>query len=88
MQISFSIDLGSQKLSPYRLWGTRKTELVAEACVCLVGVALDKISHRIARTSTVHDLLSRVVRIDYVGPRDVAEIFTFFQLLSRLANLQ
>ena len=51
-------------------------------------MAFDKIRYRVAGAAAVHDLLSRVVRVDDVSPGNVPKIFAFFQLLSWFTNLK
>jgi hypothetical protein len=72
----------------YRLWRAGEAELVAEAAVCLVGVALHQVGHRVLRAPAVHHLLRRVVRVDDVRPGHVAEKLALFQLLDRFAELR
>jgi hypothetical protein len=71
----------------HRLRGAGEAELVAEACLGLVGVALDQVGHGAARAPAVHHLRRAVVRVQDVGPGDVAEEFTSLKLLHRLAQL-
>ena len=72
----------------YRLGRAGEAELVAEPALCLVGVALHKVRHRVTGAAAVHHLGRAVVRVHDVGPRDVAEIFASLQLLDGLAYLR
>jgi len=77
--LPFTLDL--------RLWGAGKAELVAEARLGLVGVALHQVRAGVTRTSAVDDLLGGVVRVDNVGPGHVPEVLAPLQLLHGLAEL-
>ena len=72
----------------YRLGRAGEAELVAEPALCLVGVALHQVGHRVTGAAAVHHLGRAVVRVHDVGPRDVAEIFASLQLLDGLAYLR
>jgi hypothetical protein len=59
----------------YRLWRTSEAVLKSGPSSGFVSVPLDQVGDRILRTFAVKDLLSRVVRVRDVGPRDVLKVF-------------
>ena len=69
------------------MWRAGEAELITNPVVSVVGVSLHQVGHAVLGAPAVEDLLAGVVRVDDVGPGDVAEISAFLQLLSGLTDL-